>query len=170
MDNTTGFAACYGCGKCTSGCPAAHRMDLKPHQIMRLLQLGRTDELLAASAPWRCVGCQTCRARCPNGIDIPAVLVQIRGAALRAGSAAGAGGIPLFDELFLDMIRRGGRANDGLVALRYRLKRGGLFEDWRIGLKMLRAGKLKMRTPRVANVRDVARIFEPDGTPREVVP
>jgi len=170
VDKATGFAACYGCAKCTSGCPTAHRMDLKPHQIMRLLQLGRTDEILAASAPWRCVGCQTCRARCPNAIDIPAAMVQIRGAALGAGPVAGAGGIPFFDKLFLDMIRRGGRVNDGLVAFRYRLKRGGLLEDWRIGLKMLRAGKLKMRTPRVADVRDVARLFEPDDAPKEAAP
>ena len=169
MDKATGFAACYGCAKCTSGCPTAHRMDLKPHQIMRLLQLGKTDEVLAASAPWRCVGCQTCLARCPNAIDIPAAMAQIRVAALGAGRR-GAGGIPLFDKLFLDMVRRGGRANDGLVAFRYRLKRGGLLEDWRIGLKMLRAGKLKMRTPRVADVRDVARLFEPDDAPKEAAP
>jgi heterodisulfide reductase subunit C len=170
VDKATGFLSCYGCAKCTSGCPTAHRMDLKPHQIMRLLQLGRTDELLSAAAPWRCVACQTCRARCPNAIDIPAVMDGIRAAARRIGSPAGAGGIPRFDELFLDMIRRRGRVNDGLLAFRYRLRSGRLLDDWRIGLKMFMAGKLKVRTPGVAHVQDVARLFEPEDAKREAAP
>ncbi len=160
VDAATGFLSCFGCAKCTAGCPTADSMDLKPHQVMRLLQLGHDEELLAASAPWRCVGCQTCLARCPNGVDIPAALAQVREAALRRGPPDSAGGIPVFDELFLDMVRRRGRANDGLVAFRYRLRTGGLTADWKMGLRMLRAGKMKLRTPAVADREAVARLFE----------
>ena len=31
---------CYQCGKCTAGCPVAERMDVLPNQIVRLVQLG----------------------------------------------------------------------------------------------------------------------------------
>jgi heterodisulfide reductase subunit C len=102
IDPKTDFASCYGCARCTSGCPVADLMDVKPHQVMRLLQLGCSQELLAASAPWRCVNCQTCLARCPNGIDIPAALAQVRAAALVHDAPAAAATIRVFDELFLD--------------------------------------------------------------------
>jgi heterodisulfide reductase subunit C len=138
-------------------------MDLKPHQVMRLLQLGQVEEVLAASGPWRCVGCQTCLARCPNAVDIPAVLARVRQAQLGRRSPVGAGGIVDFDELFLDMVRRRGRVNDGLVAFRYRMRTGGLFDDWRLGLKMLKAGKMRLRTAPVIDRDGVARLFEAGG-------
>ena len=35
--------ACYQCGKCSAGCPAAEAMDLLPNQVMRLVQLGLVE-------------------------------------------------------------------------------------------------------------------------------
>jgi heterodisulfide reductase subunit C len=167
VDELTGFRSCYGCGKCTSGCPAAGRMDVTPHQVMRLLQLGRLDELISAGGPWACVGCQTCMARCPNGIDIPAALAGLRLAAIRDGRTEKAGNTPVFDELFLGMIRRRGRSCEGELMLRYRLKTGGLLNDWRAGLKMWWAGKLKFRTPGVQDEQALARLFEPAAATTE---
>ena len=57
VPDATGLTACFGCTKCTSGCPVARQMDVKPHQAMRMLQLGLVEDLLAAAGPWRCVGC-----------------------------------------------------------------------------------------------------------------
>ncbi len=160
VDTETGFLSCYQCAKCTSGCPVADRMDLKPHQVMRLLQLGETEELLAAGGPWQCVGCETCTARCPNDVDISVALAQIREEALKRGIVAGAGNKPFFDDLFLGMIKRRGRVNDGMLVMRYKLHAGGMLKDWRLGLKMFKAGKLKLRTPSVARMNEVAGLFE----------
>jgi len=63
VEDTTRFNACYGCAKCTSGCPVADRMDFRPHEAMRLLQLGDVEKLVTAESPWECIGCQTCLAR-----------------------------------------------------------------------------------------------------------
>ncbi len=155
----TGFKGCFGCAKCTSGCPTADQMDVKPHQMMRLLQLGRLEEVLASASPWLCVGCQTCLARCPNEVDIPVVLVSIRVEAVRKGLIANAGNILFFDELLLGMIERRGRVNDGLMALRYKLHAGGLLRDWRVGMKMFKAGKLKLIVPGVVDTDSVRRLF-----------
>ena len=35
---------CYQCRKCTNGCPLAFAMDIMPNQVMRMIQLGMTDE------------------------------------------------------------------------------------------------------------------------------
>ena len=39
---------CYQCGKCTAGCPVAYAMDLPPHEVVRLVQLGRQEEVLSS--------------------------------------------------------------------------------------------------------------------------
>lgn len=156
----TGFPSCYGCAKCTAGCPVADQMDIKPHQAMRLLQLGRAEELVPAGAQWKCVGCQTCLARCPNRVDIPAVWTHFRGEALRQGRTEQAGTIPLLDELMLGAIRRRGRVNDSVMAMRFKLRAGGLLKDWRLGLKMWKTGKLRLFVPGVKDAPSVERLFE----------
>ena len=159
VETETGFLSCYGCAKCTSGCPMAEHMEIKPHQAMRLLKLGRVDELVVSSSPWQCMGCQTCLARCPNKVDIPAAFARIRAEAIRREVLQNAGNVPLFDELFLGMIERHGRVSEGLLSLRYKLRAGGLLSDWRIGLKLWKAGKLKLSVPTVDDTCSIARLF-----------
>ncbi len=77
--------ACYQCGNCSAGCPAASAMDLLPNQIIRLLQLGRVEEALSAKAIWYCATCLTCEARCPKGIDIARLTEALRTLALEKG-------------------------------------------------------------------------------------
>jgi len=156
------FAACYQCGKCTAGCPTAAHMDVKPHQAMRMLQMGQVDELIASSAPWACVGCQTCLARCPNQVDIPGVWTLLRAEAMRLGRLEKAGNVPVLEELMLGAIRKGGRVNDAVLAVRYKLKAGGVMsvmKDWKLGLKMFKAGKMKPFTAKVKDKAGVSRLF-----------
>ena len=40
----TSAADCYQCAKCTAGCPMAEVMDVRPHQVMRLLQVDKVDK------------------------------------------------------------------------------------------------------------------------------
>ena len=165
VPEATGYKECFGCAKCTSGCPAAAQMDFTPHQVMRLLQLHQADELLTAVSPWACVGCQTCLARCPNKVDIPAAMVSIRAKAVRRGFVENAENILLLDKILLGMIERCGRVNDGMMVLRYKLRAGGLLSDWRVGLKMFNAGKMKLRVPGVIDVEAVARLFNEHHAP-----
>jgi len=69
---------CLQCGKCTAGCPFADDMDLVPHQIVRMAQLGLIDELKACESIWYCATCFTCVSRCPVAIDIAAVAEAVR--------------------------------------------------------------------------------------------
>ena len=73
---------CYQCLKCSAGCPMTFAMDLPPSQIMRLVQLGQEDLLLASKTIWVCVTCNTCSIRCPNDIDIAMVIDSLRERAL----------------------------------------------------------------------------------------
>ena len=68
---------CYQCVKCTSGCPLAEYMDLNPNQVLRAVQLG-DESVLESNTIWICAACQTCTTRCPQGIDIAAIMDELR--------------------------------------------------------------------------------------------
>jgi heterodisulfide reductase subunit C len=72
------IALCLQCGKCTSGCPFAIDMDLMPHQVVHLAQLGAIDTLIRCESIWYCATCFTCESRCPVEIDIAALAEAIR--------------------------------------------------------------------------------------------
>ena len=76
---------CYQCGKCSAGCPVAYAMDIAPSQVIRFLQLGRTDEVMRANSMWLCVGCLQCYSRCPQGVSLANILEALRQLSLRRG-------------------------------------------------------------------------------------
>jgi heterodisulfide reductase subunit C len=79
------ITSCYICGKCSSGCPITSLMDTRPHQVMRLIQLGQEDEVLASRTIWLCTSCFTCASRCPRGINLTTVMEALRTLVLRRG-------------------------------------------------------------------------------------
>ena len=75
--------SCYQCGKCTAGCPTAEFMDIPPHEIVRLLQLGQIEEILDKNTIWICASCITCAVRCPKGVDLSKIMEALRQIVLR---------------------------------------------------------------------------------------
>jgi heterodisulfide reductase subunit C2 len=69
---------CYQCKKCTAGCPVAGYAGMHPAQIMRAVQLGQYDMVFDDKFIWLCTGCETCTTRCPQGIDIAAVIDELK--------------------------------------------------------------------------------------------
>jgi heterodisulfide reductase subunit C len=57
---------CFQCLKCTSGCTALKLLELKPHEITKLVNVGFVDELAASDIIWTCVTCLKCVQRCPQ--------------------------------------------------------------------------------------------------------
>jgi heterodisulfide reductase subunit C2 len=69
---------CIQCAKCSAGCPASSGMDILPHQVIRLLQLGQLDKVAASQTIWTCASCFTCAERCPRNIDLAKVMEAVR--------------------------------------------------------------------------------------------
>jgi len=57
---------CFQCLKCTSGCTALKLLELKPHEVVKLVNLGFVDELALSDIIWTCVTCLKCVQRCPQ--------------------------------------------------------------------------------------------------------
>jgi heterodisulfide reductase subunit C len=161
IEEQTGLAAarCYQCGKCSAGCPMATESPLRPHEMVRLVQLDRRERLLTSEAPWLCLGCETCTARCPNGFD-PALMVDaVREIVWRGCPESVPRPLRAFHAAFLDQIRSHGRVFElGLVAS-YKLRSGKLFDDVLTVPGLLRRGKLGFVPQRVTNTAEMDRIF-----------
>jgi heterodisulfide reductase subunit C len=74
---------CIQCAKCSANCPTSSYMDILPHQVVRLLQLGQVDKIAASKSIWNCAACFTCVSRCPRNIDIAKLMEAVRLTLLR---------------------------------------------------------------------------------------
>ena len=134
---------CFQCTKCSSGCPVAARSDLKPHEVVRLIQFDQREEALASRFIWECTSCQTCTTRCPQKVDIAALNDELRILSRAAGR------VPVFNEAFLSSVRNRGRVYELGLMVAYKLRTGRFMEDADKAPVMLSKGKLPLVGPRV---------------------
>ena len=77
---------CFSCGTCTASCPVREVTErYNPRRIIRMVQLGMYDRVLASDFVWLCSACYTCQERCPQGVHVTDLMVALRNIATRAG-------------------------------------------------------------------------------------
>lgn len=145
------LSLCFQCCKCTSGCPVAADADVKPHEIVRLVQLGATDELLASRFIWECTSCGTCEARCPQAVALPAAIDALRRLSRERKVAADAA-VPAFNDIFLAMVRQLGRTHELVLMAAFKLRTRRFSQDVAKFPTMLRKGKFAL-LPRLSGDR-----------------
>jgi heterodisulfide reductase subunit C2 len=154
---------CYQCGKCSAGCPVAPDMDLLPHQMVRLAVLGNVDRIVASKSVWLCLTCHTCGARCPNGIDVPALLDPIRHQVLKQNVSTQESEVPIFHQLFMNTIKKFGRIHELFLVGMYKMKTKTYFSDMELGWKMFRKGKMHLLPHRSGHVKEIQELFKHSG-------
>ena len=159
---------CYQCKKCSAGCPVAFAMDILPHQVIKMIQLGMEKEVLSSNTIWLCAACETCGTRCPNEIMLSDMFDALRQRALAKKVRVGERKVPVFHESFLDSVRRHGRVYELGMIRRFMLKsggivtklfNGGLINDALLGLKLFIRGKLKLFPHRIKKRKEIKAIF-----------
>jgi heterodisulfide reductase subunit C len=73
---------CFQCLKCTSGCTALKLLELKPHEIVKLVSLGFVDELPSSDIIWTCATCLKCVQRCPQKASPYHLIMALRNLAV----------------------------------------------------------------------------------------
>ena len=150
---------CYQCGKCSAGCPVAADADTTPRAIIRNLQLGQADIAMESSMPWLCVSCGMCLARCPQKVDLPALMRSVRKAAKSRGIVA-IKEADKFADLFVDGIRLQGVSDEAILAARFNLSTGHLFQDVGSVPAMLKLGMISPGGHKLNNVNEVRTLME----------
>jgi heterodisulfide reductase subunit C len=146
------LSGCFLCQKCSSGCPIAAEADVKPHELVRLAQLGARQELLSSRFIWECTSCGTCEARCPQGVDLPAAIDALRRLS-REGGFVAEPAVATFNDIFLDIVRQLGRAHELALMAAFKLRTRRFTQDVAKLPMMLRKGKFALM-PRIVHGRD----------------
>ncbi len=137
-ESRANLMACLQCQKCTSGCPVAAIADIKPHEMVRMVQFGQRDEVLASKMLWQCTSCQTCATRCPQQVSVAALNDGLR----RLSSTKSA--TVTFNEIFMKAVRDRGRMHEAGLMASFKLRTMRLFQDMGKLPMMLLKGKMPL--------------------------
>lgn len=151
---------CYQCQKCSAGCPLVEIADVKPHEVMRMIQLGMEQQLIDSKHLWMCIGCETCGTRCPNELPTSTVLDYLRKKAQDGGQASAQPDIVAFHKAFLDTVKKYGRLHEVSMIQKYKLATGDYFKDMKLGLKLFARGKIKLFAQKTAGIKEIRKLFE----------
>jgi heterodisulfide reductase subunit C2 len=155
--------ACYQCGRCSSGCPVSEFFDFSVMEVVRLASYGQEDMLLNSKTIWLCAACETCASRCPNDIEIAALMDVLRQLALRKGVTPAEPNIALFHQSFLGSIKHWGRAYEVGMIAGYKLRSRDLIGDMKLGLDMFLKGKLNLLPHSIKKTSEIKSIFSGKG-------
>ena len=90
---------CYQCIRCTSGCTALKLLELKPHEIVKLVNLGLVEELPSSDIIWTCVTCLKCVQRCPQKASPYHVIIALRNLAVERGAKVPEGYLKIVSQI-----------------------------------------------------------------------
>lgn len=76
---------CNQCGKCSSGCPAARFLDLRPRRVVAMAQLDLIEEILKSNVVWECAQCLQCTERCPREVTPFDIIIALQNLAVQEG-------------------------------------------------------------------------------------
>jgi heterodisulfide reductase subunit C len=60
-------------------------MDIPPHRVVKLLQIGAEETVLSGNTIWMCVSCMRCVDRCPRNVAPGVIFEALRLITLRQG-------------------------------------------------------------------------------------
>ncbi|NOZ76429.1 MAG: heterodisulfide reductase subunit C [Euryarchaeota archaeon] len=159
-----GVSACFACGTCVAGCPTVEAMDHPPRRLMRMINLGMREEVLASDTVWLCASCNTCNTRCPRGVEIPNVMAAVKSIAIREGVQPDERVAPVFYQEMVDSMVRYGRLFEPRMMLMVSLRSGqgveGLMKNAPLGLELFKKGKLPLRPHRIKGTKQLKTILE----------
>ncbi len=154
---------CNQCKKCTLGCPSAYAMRMKPHELMRAVQLGLSEEIYWSGTIWVCLSCETCNTRCPQGINILCLINGLRERSKEVDYYNPYPAAPALHRIFMALVRRFGKAYPLGLALLSHLATLTPFKDIDMASPMLRRGKLKLLPYKSRGVKELRQVMAKIG-------
>ena len=156
----TSVRRCFQCGKCSAGCPMSCFMEHPPNRVVRLLQMGQGERVLAGRSIWYCASCETCSTRCPNKVDLASIMDALRKLSFDADGPSKESFVQLANRLFIENIRTYGRQYELRLGAAFNLRSGQFLKDLMLGPKLLSKGKLKMFHSKNKNIAQIEGIFK----------
>jgi heterodisulfide reductase subunit C len=166
------ISACYQCERCTNACPVGQYMDIKPHQVIRHVQLGWREKLMASTTIWVCLSCEMCATYCPNDVPVAGVMLHVRSEAVKSNTKPQEKILAAFHRTFLDELRRFGRVNEvwlmaslnlnPSVAIE-KMRTGGWRHDLDAAVTLWRRGRLRLLPHRCRDMEEIRKVSRMRG-------
>jgi len=123
-------SACFNCGNCSAVCPLSKGDESFPRRVIRLGQLGRTEELLASDEPWLCHYCGECTRTCPRQADPGEYMAAVRRWTIARLEPTGIGRLMLRGTAGALSVTLGIAVVLGLFLLRTKVAASDAFDGW----------------------------------------
>jgi heterodisulfide reductase subunit C len=151
---------CIQCGTCSGSCPTSYAMDYTPREIIAAFRAGMLDRVLNSNTVWTCVSCYSCTVRCPMGIKITDIMYELKRLAIEFGYKPPGVSAPALSKSFVEYVDRYGRVPDGRLSSVFLMKTDmkGAIGMLPLALKLLRKGRLPLRTEKIRGVKDLRKM------------
>lgn len=162
------ITACYQCERCTNACPVSTYMDIKPHQVIRHIQLGWREALMHSSTIWVCLSCEMCTTYCPNEVGVAETIIHLRSMAAHSSIPPKERHLAVFHRTFMTELQRFGRVNEFWLMNAFNLKPGVLatkaksgllLDEIIVGLTLWRKGRLNVIPRRTKAIKEIKKIY-----------
>jgi len=153
---------CIQCGTCSASCPTSSAMDYSPREIIAALRAGMLDRVLNSNTVWLCTSCYSCYVRCPAGIPFTDVMYELKRLGTKYGLIPPDETLPALSKAFVSSVAKYGRNFETGMMRDYVMSTnpmGGL-GMLPLGIKMWRAGRLKLSPDRIEGVEDLRKMVE----------
>ncbi len=141
---------CVQCGACAGGCPTRFAMDYTPMQIIKMIGLDMEEAVLSSSTIWVCSTCYTCATRCPRKVDFTTLMMSLRNKAIQKNKVRKQDNLN-FHKSFFEVIDKYGRLYEPELLLKLMPLNdlGKLQRTAKLGLRMMKKGKVPMKAPKI---------------------
>jgi heterodisulfide reductase subunit C len=167
-DTGANLSACYQCERCTNACPVSGYMDIQPHEVIRHIQLGLRESLMASTTIWVCLSCEMCTTYCPNEVAVAETINHLRKMAAGSDTPPAEPLLAEFHRTFLRELQRFGRVNEFwlMTALNAnprifekKWRSGDLAREFKLGITLLRKGKLNLIPSRCSALKEIRAVY-----------
>ncbi|RLF10119.1 MAG: hypothetical protein DRJ98_06845 [Thermoprotei archaeon] len=85
-DVISSLSVCMQCGACVGSCPVTGLNNFNVRRLARRAYFGWTGQDVLKNDVWLCLLCARCHENCPQGINLPEVMVTLRQQAVKVGA------------------------------------------------------------------------------------
>jgi heterodisulfide reductase subunit C len=137
-------------------------MDHTPRPVMALTRGDFKHEVLMSQTIWLCASCYACAVECPRGIRITDIMYELKQRAITEGIYPRHLPIPVLAREFTEMVKRHGRITEMLLVIKLFLKTNpfAAMGNWRLGIDLLRTGRMSLATEKIEKRGDLGRMLE----------
>ncbi len=153
---------CFQCGTCSAVCPLVDYMDHNPRQLIAMLRAGHDDDVLRCCAIWICTSCYACTVACPKQVPLTDVIYTLKRAAIRGDMYPRRFPTPVMARQFVRSVDKWGRSTESRISVSFYLRTDPvqLLHHARLGLRLLRLGRMSLRRESVPEPAQIRRMLD----------